>query len=462
VTAAVKILESEAMASGRAIDPEWAWARYESSAQAPWGAGLAAHLFRRTGFNATWGELQNAVEAGPHATIDQILQPPKSYAAFADQFQEYESAAARSGDGMVFDAWWLRRLRETPWPLQERMTLFWHGHFAIRASEAADIRLMHSHVQLLRNGAFSDFPSLIQTLAGDPAMYNGLGGAQNRKSRPNLRFARPWLEAFTVGPEAATPGEVENVARAWTGWFVYSGKLRFVEREHDEELKRIFGKEGNWGRDEAVRLLADHPNTSRVLARRLFRAFVSESYSPSDSLLAPLVAQLERKAATGEILETIFRSNIFFSKHAVGQCVKSPVELAIGLVRGMEGGVPSTAVSADLASLGQRLDEPPTVNGWAGGLNWLNAITMPARLRLCEALTRGSGPYGSGLDPAAVALKYGMQTPEAQTRFLADLFVPEMLPESTRSQIAPPLKATTESMRAVLGTITAQPEFQLK
>jgi len=455
-------LPGEGSASITAVDPDWAWARYQPSSESPWGIGLAGHLFRRAGFGGTWAELQKALEAGPHATIDGLLQPPPAYAAFANEFDQHEAAAARSSDGMVFDAWWLRRLRESPWPLLEKMTLFWHDHFAIRSVAVGDLRLMHSHIQLLRSEALTDFPALLKALAGDPAMYNGLGGAQNRKARPNLHFARPWLDAFTVGPEAATAGEVENLARAWTGWFIYSGKLRFVEREHDQETKRLLGHEGNWDRDEAVQLLADHPNTARALARRLFRAFISETVSPPDSLVAPLVAQLKRRRPLKEVLALIFHSNLFFSKHALGQCIKSPVELVVGLVRSLEGGLPSTVVCADLADLGQRLDEPPTVHGWVGGADWLNTITLAARTRLCGSLVHGSGPYGAGLDPAAIARRNGFETPDAQTRFLFDLLVPNPLPDTALRQIAPPPNATAESMRAVLGSIMAQPEFQLK
>jgi len=444
-----------------AIDPEWAWRRYEPSPQAPWNLVLAAHLYRRAGFGATWAELQNALKVGPHATIEGLFQQPKAYAAFADTFDGHESAAARSSNGMVLGAWWLRRLGESPWPLLEKMTLFWHGHFAIRSSAVGDLRLMHDHVQLLRHEALSNFPSLLKALAEDPAMYNGLGGAQNRKARPNLHFARPWLDPFTVGPEAATSAEIANLARAWTGWFVYSGKLRFIEREHDREPKKLLGQEGSFGRDKAVQLLGTHPNTARTVAQRLFRAFISESVWPPDTLLAPLVAHLQRGATIANVLELMLRSNLFFSDHALCRRIKSPVELAVGLVRSLEGGLPATAVTADLANLGQRIDAPPTIHGWAGGPHWLNTITTVARLRLCESLIQGSDPYGAGLDPANLASRNGFSTPAAQTRFLLDLLVPNPLPDTTLRQITPSPDATRESVRDVLTTIIAQPEFQL-
>jgi uncharacterized protein (DUF1800 family) len=254
---------------------------------------------------------------------------------------------------------------------------------------------------------------------------------------------------------------VTNLARAWTGWFLYGGKLRFVEREHDQESKNLLGLEGHWGRDDAVRLLAEDSATAGNVARRLFRAFVSESAPPPDALLAPIAERITRKTALIEVVGMILRSNLFFSGHAFGQRIKSPVELAIGLVRIMEGGVPSSVVAGELANLGQRLDAPPTVHGWSGGVDWLNTITMAARLQLCESLARGSGSYGAGLDPARVAAENGFHTPESQARFLIDLLLPGQLPDLAVRRIIEAAASPTHSLRAVLETIVARPEFQL-
>ena len=443
------------------IDPKWAWGRYEPSAATPWGVALAAHLFRRAGFGATWKELQEACGRGPQASIDALLRQPAAYAAFAEEFDGHETAAARSGDGMVFVAWWLRRLRQSPWPLLEKLTLFWHDYFAVRPAPGrrweADLRTCANAPKT----GVRDFPALIGAIANDPAMYAGLGGDQNRKARPNLHFARPWIEVFTLGSEAASDSAVANLARAWTGWFLYGGKLRFIEREHDQESKSLLGREGNWGRDDAVRMLAEDPATAGNVARRLFRAFVSESASPPDSLLAPIAERIARKASLLEVLEMMLRSNLFFSGHAFGQRIKSPVELAIGLVRSLDGGLPSSVVGEELANLGQRLDAPPTVHGWAGGVNWINTISMAARLQLCESLARGSGSFGPGLDAARVAVENGFNTPDSQARFLIDLLLAGLLPDPAVRRITEAAAASPQSMKAVLEMIIAQPEFQL-
>lgn len=446
----------------KAIDPAWAWASYEPSSKRPWGTALAAHLLRRAGYGPTWKEIQEAQSRGPQATIDALFRQPENYAAFESRFAGFESAAARSNEGTVFVAWWLRRLRESPWPLLEKLTLFWHGHFAIRPPVGADMRLTYAHLQKLRGQAFASFPSMIGAIADDPAMYAALGGDQNRKSRPNLHFARPWLEAFSIGPEETTPSEVTNLARAWTGWFLYGGKLRFIEREHDSGPQSLLGQEGNWGRDDAVRLLAEHPATARNLARRLLREFVSESAAPPDRLLAPLADKIGGKAPMSEVLEIILRSNLFFSEHAVGQRIKSPVDLAIGLLRSLEGGMPSSTLAEDLANLGQRLEAPPTVSGWPGGVNWINTISIAGRLRLCESLIRGSGAYGAGVDPGKVAAGNGLTTAkEDQTRFLMEVLLPLPIPAAVERDITDMADQGPGSLKRALEALVARPEFQL-
>lgn len=451
----------EAQSGLSGVDPGWAWAPYEPSPAIPWGVAPAAHLLRRAGFGATWQELEAARTRGPQATIDDLLREPQSYAGFAREFEVQESAAARSGDGTAFVTWWLRRLHQSPWPLLEKLTLFWHGYFAVRAP-AGELRLMQEHVQLLRKHAFATFPALIGAVAADPQMYTALGGDQNRRSRPNLPFARPWLEDFTIGAEGATASALTNLARAWTGWFVYGGKLRFIEREHDPESKSLLGHEGNFGRDDAIRLLAEDPATARNLAQRLFRAFVSESASAPAALLAPIAERIARQEPMVDVLGTILRSNLFFSGHAFGQRIKSPVELTVGLVRSLEGGMPTSRVAGELANLGQRLDAPPTMRGWAGGTDWLNSITLAARLKLCLEIVRGPGQYSVGLDPAKVAARHGFNSPDTQARFLLDLLVAGPLPESAIRSLNEAGATSPRPLRSLLETIVARPEFQLQ
>ena len=141
-------------------DPGWAWAPYAPEAQRPWNLALAAHLYRRATFGAGWGELQQALSDGPQRTVDKLLRPPADVEAFNRRYDESENAAAGSVDGLR--AWWLRRMMETPHPLLEKMTLFWHSYFAVNAGPVNNPGLMRDYVRLLRSHALGSFDSLLQ------------------------------------------------------------------------------------------------------------------------------------------------------------------------------------------------------------------------------------------------------------------------------------------------------------
>jgi uncharacterized protein (DUF1800 family) len=446
------------------VDPTWAWTPYEPATERPWDLSLAAHLYRRAGFGASWTELQQALARGPKATLDNLLNPSDTAKAFNASSDDYETAAARSGDASSFTAWWLRRLVGSPDPLGEKLVLFWHNHFAITASAVADLPIFQRHLQMLRGGAKGGFPTLFRTLIDDPAMFVALGGDQNRRSQPNLYFARPWLETFTVGAGASSERDVAELARFFTGWFVYGGKLRFIEREHDGGDKEILGRTGQFGRDELVEILTTHPATARNLSRKLFHWYVSETVSPSDALLEPLAMRLRQPDGIRSALELLLRSNLFFSEHALLHKIKSSVELAVGLARSFETTPPMVPIARDLVNLGQRLDEPPTVNGWTGGIDWINSITIASRLKMCRSMLDGSGDYGNRFDPAPVAERHGKPAGPAAAQYWLDVLVQNQLPSATREEI---LKVSagspnaSERLRGIVAAIISQPEYQL-
>jgi uncharacterized protein (DUF1800 family) len=458
------VLDPIAAARLARVDPAWAWAAFEPSSDRPWTLAPAAHLFRRAGFGADGNQLQRVLTRGPRATLDDLLNPADGAETFNATFDGHEAAAARSGDASSFNAWWLRRLVSSPDPLGEKLTLFWHNHFAISSAAAADLPLFQRHLQLLRARARGDFDALLQALLNDPAMFVALGGDQNRRSHPNLPFARPWLQAFTVGADAATDRDVAELARCFTGWFVYGGTLRFIEREHDAGEKCLFGRTGPFGRDDLAAILSAHPATVRNLARKLFRWFVSEAVSPGDALLEPLATGLRRREGLRNVVELILRSNLFFSEHALRQKIKSPVELAVGLARSFEASPPTVPMARDLVSLGQRLDEPPTVGGWTGGVDWINTITIASRLKMCRSMLDGSDGYGNPLDPTQAASRHGHTNPSAAAQFWMDVLLQDQLPSASRREILERAAGSSPSpaaLREVVATLVSLPEFQL-
>jgi uncharacterized protein (DUF1800 family) len=324
-------------------------------------------------------------------------------------------------------AWWLRRMIETPHPLQEKMTLFWHGHFSTNGGALKQPRLMREHVQLLRHHALGSFAPLLQALARDPALLQWLGADANRKAAPNENFVGPLLETFTLGSGQFSDDDVHEAARAFTGWFVLRDRLRYIPREHDEGTKQILGQTGEFTGEDVIRIVLEQPATPRTLVRELYRWLICETQEPSDDLIAPLAESFAADYDISTVLEMILRSNLFFSSHAYRQRIKNPVEFAVGIVHALEGMVSTTALAEDVAGLGQDLCHPPTVQGWPGGRHWIDSVTLTRRHNLASALLQGGDPYGNKLDPWAVAQRHGCADAASAAQFLLELFLQDDL-----------------------------------
>ncbi|HUS91347.1 MAG TPA: DUF1800 family protein [Phycisphaerae bacterium] len=440
---------------------ESAWAPYEPSPRRPWDLARAAHLYRRAGFGATWDELQQALKAGPRRTLDRLLVSAADVAGFNRGFDDIEKAVGSVGP---LRAWWLRRMIETPHPLLEKMTLFWHDFFAAGAARVPDASLLRRHVQRLRAGALGDFRTLVAGTARDLAVLLSLGAEANRKARPNEHFARQLLHRYTVGPGACSDSDLRDAARAMTGWFVLRMELRYFQREHDDGEKTVLGKTGKLNAEDVVSLAAGHPATARNVVRRLYRWFVSEADEPDDDLLAPLARSFAEDFDVARLVGTMLRSNLFFSPAAIRRRIKRPVEFAVGIIRPLEARAPTTQLATDLAALGEALYDPPTIDGWQGGRHWINHATLIGRSNLAAALLAASGPYEGRLDPAAVARRHGHADAEAAGRFFADLFLQpdrgggafEGLPKD-----APPAAGPLDRLRRLAHAVVTQPEFHL-
>ena len=181
----------------------------------------------------------------------------------------------------------------------------------------------------------------------------------------------------------------------------------------------MLGHRGNWSGDDVLVFALAHPATPRLIVRKLYRWLISESELPDDDYLAVLSDSFGKDYDIGRLVETMLRSNLFFSPAAYRQRIKSPVEFALGIARAMEQVVPTVPLGHDLDRLGQGLYEPPGAKGWAGGRAWINSATMLARHNLAWAILSGAGRYGETVDPAAVARKHDHATADAARRFLS-------------------------------------------
>ena len=441
-------------------DARRAWAAYVPDTQHPWGLEQAGHLYRRAAFGGNWDELRLALEDGPELTVEKLLKPNQGTAEFNQLYDGYETAAARSG-AISLQSWWLRRMLETPQPLAEQLTLFWHNFFGVTNARVNNPALMCRFLHTLRANALGDLETLFRAVFKEPAFYISLDARANRKARPNLKLAQIVLGQFTLGEGHFTQEDALSTARAFSGWFVTEGQFHFVEHEHDTGPKRLLGREGDFSVDELVAALVRQRPTSELLVRRLYRWFISETAPADDQLVSALAADFSQDHDLSRLIGTMLRSNVFFSPVAYRQKIKSPVEFAVGLLRSLQGSAGTVRLAEAMGGLGQDLFEPPTVKGWAGSRYWLNTFAVLGRAELGRDLLSSSSPYEAKLDPGALARKHGCDTADTAARFLCDLLVQNQLSEPLRNELRKKSGGDADNLRRLAMLVTTLPEYQL-
>jgi len=450
------------------LDAAWSWDVYRPSEQSPWDTVAAAHLFRRAGFGADAQQLRRAVVEGPQATLDRLIDGgPESESFYVEAKRLIQPLlAANNLDSLP--AWWLYVMLHSPHPLLEKLTLFWHGHFATSAAKVEDARLMYDQNATLRKHALGRFGPLLTDMARDPAMLLWLDSASNRKLQPNENFAREVMELFSLGLGQYTEQDIKQAARAFTGWEVRQGRFRFQKAHYDSGAKTVLGQTGHWDGDDVLRILLEQPAAGEFLVRKLFRYFVSEAADPPRQLVAPLAAEFLRKDYDLEwLVRTMLGSNLFQSPHARGQKIKAPVEMAIGLLQALDGTTNTYALAQDLADLGQRLFYPPNVKGWDGGSDWINSSTLLARANLVWALVSGTNQrYSNRVALAPLVERTAGGEPAKAVRSLLEMLVAVPVPEQVVVQLTA-LAANqgdgNQQLRwaRVVQAIATMPEFQL-
>lgn len=402
--------------------PETAWGAYFPSRGNPWDAVKVAHLYRRAACGASEEQIRAGVASSPERLVAQLIEGGDGRDEFERDIRWLERGALDSGEPRQLKGVWIYRLLHSPHPLRERMMLFWHDHFATSNAKVNDVRLMQRQNDLFRRHALGRFGLLLHEATLDPAMLVWLDSNTNRKGQPNENFAREIFELFSLGVGNYTEQDIKEAARALTGWEMRGGRAVFDPARHDGGDKTIFGRTGRWGAGDVVRLALTQPACARFLVRKLFQELVSETVTPSDDMLAPLTDGFRlRDYDITWLVETMLRSWTFHSPAAIGQRVKSPVELLVGTVRALDGRA-SPLKLADLCDqLGQSLYYPPSVKGWDGGRAWLNSTTLLFRQNFAFDTTRGQGE-AAGCDPARLAARYGIHGDEPLARFFLQLF----------------------------------------
>ncbi len=268
--------------------------------------------------------------------------------------------------------WWANRMVATHHPLEEKMALFWHGHFAVNEAKVRDYRKTLGQLHLFHQYGTGNFRDLLVAVAQDPAMLSFLDAGVNVRGAPNENFAREIMELFTMGVGNYSEKDVREGARAFTGWNYVDLKFVVNKDKHDDGSKTFLGSTGNFDGVDVIDIILKQPVTARFIAGKMYRFFVRQELTPE--LQEKLGAVLRNNNyQVAPFLETVFLSRDFYSAASVGTQIKSPVQLAISTFRKLGltevPGVPDFNQATGM--LGQRLFSPPTVAGWSEGRSWM-------------------------------------------------------------------------------------------
>jgi uncharacterized protein (DUF1800 family) len=387
---------------------------------ADWSYDRAAHLLERAGFGGTPEEIERLAAMSPAAAVDHLVDhrridnghlPPFDHSGVHDPGLEPFPAsrpaatdlAKATGEAMGVKVkpagnrrlqpvantffywlrasrletnrlayWWANRMLATNRPLEEKLALFWHGHFATSEDKVRDYRKMLRQLELFQRHAAGNVRDLLIGVAQDPAMLAFLDAGVNVKGAPNENFAREIMELFTMGVGHYTEADIREAARAFTGWNFRDLTFVVNRDQHDDGDKHVLGRTGRFDGVGVIDIILEQPVTADFVAGKLYRYFVRED--PSPALRTRLGAVLrDHGYELAPLLRTIFLSRDFYSPASYAAHIKSPVELVVSTYRKLGlreiPGVPD--FNEVTSGLGQQLFRPPTVAGWAQGRAWI-------------------------------------------------------------------------------------------
>lgn len=483
-----------------------------------------AHLLRRFGLGATPEEIDAGVKLGVDGTLDYLINYEKVDEGF--DVSPWEFCFEEGKDEVYLDpfravGWWGLRMIMTKRPLQEKLTLFWHDHFAVSASKVEFGPMMLNYMMTLRRHASGKFGDLLQAVSHEPAMLFWLDGLSNQRGRPNENFAREVMELFTLGIGHYTEKDVQEAARAFTGWgirfLIYElggEKVQETARDcmktnrpmttfcfspelHDDGAKTVLGQTKNWTGEQVLDMLAARPETAKYLAEKLWSFF---AYPNPEPAVVERIARVLRDSGMQikPALFAIAKSPEFWSEKCVRRQIKSPLDFNVSLVRQLGVGPflagiraqnkpasPMAPLKAELRSIagvavslmfqqGMLLLYPPDVAGWEWGSAWITSGNMTQRIRLGDVLLGiGTNDHGGAAALVGRVASLGVPTsPEDLVdkviRVLDANPTPDqrkLMAEACAKAGGPALLGKPDTAAPVLAAICrllfASPEFQM-
>ncbi|MGE3174001.1 MAG: DUF1800 family protein [Planctomycetota bacterium] len=430
-------------------------APFAPDARDPFDLGKAGHLLRRAGFGGALRERERLVRLGVERAVDRVAD-----AAAGGPADALLDEAIALGDIDRIRGWRVLRALECRAPLRERMSVFWHDHFATGNQKVLDPRAMALQLATFDRLGLGRFGDLCRAMARDPALLRWLDNDRNRREQPNENFARELLELFTLGRGGGyDERDVREAARAFTGHEVHDGAFALIAARHDAGEKQVLGARGAFAGDDVVALAVARDESARFLAGKWLRHFV---HPEPESAWVDALAQRYRDTgrSVGATLRTLLRSRLFFAASIRRTRIKSPADFAIGLVRALALREPPSRVARAMARMGERWLEPPSVEGWHGDRAWLSPATFLLRANFAaEVLGR---PRRDRPDPADLLAQ--ADTPDRRADLaLLHLLDGDASPDGRERlrAFAARAPAGPDGARALLHATTLLPEYQL-
>jgi uncharacterized protein (DUF1800 family) len=433
-------------------------------------AARVSHLVRRTSFGASVEELARYRQLGLQGTIDHLVDFARiDDGALDERLAAQEINIERQG---ALQLWWLQRMAYTKRPLQEKLTLFWHGILTSSFSKTGSSPAMYEQNTLFRDMGMGRYDEMLKAISRDAAMLIYLDSRTNRKASPNENYSRELMELFTLGIGQYTEDDVREAARSFTGWQI-KGKTEFLfnERQHDFEDKTFLGETGPWDGDDIVDVIMRQPATAEYVVRRLWEFF---AYADPEPEVVSRLAKVFRDndSEIRPVMRAMFEAEEFYSPRAFQALIKGPAELVASTVRTLGLETTFSPVRRSIEGMGQSLFAPPDVSGWDGGITWINSSTLLERMNLANAIAMGQSRQ-LAFDPAALAGK-AAESSATLVDFYVDLLLGGEIGDETRALLLEhaenlriPSRSTgrtvpeDERQRSLVYLILASPDYQL-
>lgn len=461
---------------------------------------LMAHLLRRAAFGATRDELERFADIGYEATVEKLLKPGNP-GNMPDDLIRRNNLHMDEG-ALTEAANWIYRMITTNNPLEEKLTLFWHGLFAVGYAKGNQARTQANGINTFRRHAFGNFETLLTELSRDPSMIFWLDNNENHKGAVNENYGRELLELFAMGIGNYTENDVKEASRAFTGWTIANepymnakatkdsfspyGRVAwhfmYNSDDHDDGEKTFLGETGRFNGEDIVRIIAKQRSTARFVCTRLFQFFAADEVTEDGKYVVEEMVNtyFDSNYEIRATLRVLFNSNYFKSTAARYARVKNPVELVVGTIR-MAGTrtIPTPANTSALDApkfMGQALLRPPSVEGWHEGDEWIDSGALVERVNFCA--NEIGNPMNPGVQTIAKRLtktKTDTLTPEELVDGCLDLMGPINVSEETHGSILEFTKTggdlnldpenrdqdTNKRVSQVLSLIVSSPDYQL-